>query len=260
MRRGRAGRLGLALSLAAALATAMPAAGAGPELAEGNRRYRGGDLEGALALYASGYDPAHPDPLLAYNLGATAHRLGRLPEALLWYRRAEAHAPLALLPGGGDPWLADNLALARRELGAPRVFPQGWALLAARRDVLLLAGCLLAWAAVLVLVVEPAAGRRLRTAPAIPIVRIGRIVRTVRTLRIVRIGALGLALAGAALYGAAWLLAARGPREAVLLAPCGDLPAGSEVWVRRAGAGGPTLLAGAPGPPCPAEVLGLVAP
>ena len=54
-----------------------PGPGVAPLYIEGNRLFRAGDLPGALAAYGSGYDPAHPDPLLAYNLGATAHRLGR---------------------------------------------------------------------------------------------------------------------------------------------------------------------------------------
>lgn len=93
-------------------------------LAEGNRRFAKDEIAAALEAYIRGYagrsagrsaggSPAVDGALahaLAYNAGTCAMQLGRLPEALLWYRRAEAIAP-------GDPWLRDNLALARRALG-----------------------------------------------------------------------------------------------------------------------------------------------
>ena len=75
-------------------------------LREGNRLFREGRLEEAREAYAAGYLPDQPHPVLAYNLATTAHRLGQLPEAILWYRRSAAVNP-------GDPWLQENLAGAR---------------------------------------------------------------------------------------------------------------------------------------------------
>src|SRR4029077_5808875 len=94
-----------------------------------------------MRAYASGYDGGG-DPVLAYNLGVTAHRLGRLPEAVLWYRRAQpAMGPL----GKDDLWLRDNLELARSSLGAPERESPAWARWLARRRVLFLLGVVLAW-------------------------------------------------------------------------------------------------------------------
>jgi len=244
MRARRAGLLALGLAGATLWVLACAADPYEP-FAEGNRRFRRGELEGAFAAYAAAYEPAHPDPRLAYNLGATAHRLGRLPEAVLWYRRTLAASPL---PSPARRWAADNLELARQALATSRVHPTGAAWWAARRGAFLLAGCLLAWAALLA---------ELASLP---------IMRRHRAARGVRLGALALGAAGALLFAAGWLLAARGPREAVLLARCGGLPEGSEVWVspddeRSASPRGSFRLLGAPDEPsCPAATVGLVEP
>ncbi|HYO15615.1 MAG TPA: tetratricopeptide repeat protein [Thermoanaerobaculia bacterium] len=230
---GRA--LGLALSFAALL-------GAGPRdpfaavdltrpdvaLEEGNRLFREGDLEEALAAYAAGYGRGDPDldPLLSYNLGVTAHHLGHLPEALLWYRRAEA-------AGSEDPWLRDNLELVRRALGTPpEGVPSAWGSWVERSRWLVLAGVVLAWGTLALLVVRP----RLRlVAPT--------------------------ALLSCTVFTAGLLLDLRGPRAAVLLAGCpegeGGLPAGTEVWVLADGEGW-RVLGDERGLRCPAGTVGLV--
>ena len=78
-------------------------------LNEGNRRFRDGQIEAAVEAYLRGYSPAAPHPTLLYNLGTALHHLDRLPEAILWYRRAAE---------SDDLWLKDNLLLARRSLGS----------------------------------------------------------------------------------------------------------------------------------------------
>ena len=100
-------------------------------------------------------------------------------------------------------------------------------------DALAPLGCLLAWAA---LAVQLAALRR--HGPRRPAL------------------ALIFALAGGALFAAGVLLARRGPRQAVLLAPCGGLPAGAEVWV----SGGLVVLGEDAEAACPAPAVGLVDP
>ena len=220
------------LLLVAALAT--PAGSPSQSLAspldaalrEGNALFRDGDLEAALRAFAADWDPAAPDPLLAYNLGATAHRLGRLPEAIVWYRRAQ-------LAGGSDPWLGENLDLARRELALPPpAGPPGLAAWAARRDgELRLSTIALSWAALLALFTR----RGGAWAPA-------------------TLAALVVLVGGAALAARVW-----GPRPAVLVAACGDLAAGSEVWV-DAGAEGWRVAGGDRERPCPAPAVALLRP
>lgn len=228
-------RLGLVLSFAALLGAAPrdPFAAVDltrPDVAleEGNRLFREGDLEEALAAYAAGYGRGARDldPLLSYNLGVTAHHLGHLPEALLWYRRAEA-------AGSEDPWLRDNLELVRRALGPPPDSgSSAWGAWVERSRWLVLAGVILAWGTLALLVVRP---RGLWLAP--------------------------VALASCALFAAGILLETRGPRAAVLLAGCpegeGGLPAGTEVWVLADG-GGWRVLGGDRGVRCPASAVGLV--
>jgi hypothetical protein len=206
---------------------------AGPEeaLRAGNRLFEAGDLEAALEAYAAGWGAASTpsDPLLAYNLGATAHHLGRIPEAVLWYRRAEAAAL-------DDPWLRENLAIARRSLGMPPEGPRSpWGLWARGGRWLALAGVILAWAALALLLA------RRRAAP--------------------------VALLAGVTFAAGLLLALRGPRAAVLLEDCSareelpqDLPAGSEVWVTPDGNGGWRVLGGPRGLRCPGPAVGLVVP
>jgi len=229
-------RLGLGFSFAVLLGAAPrdPFAAVDltrPEiaLAEGNRLFREGDLEEALAAYAAGYGRGDGDldPLLSYNLGVTAHHLGHLPEALLWYRRAEA-------AGSEDPWLRDNLELVRRALGTPpEDVPSAWGFWVERSRWLVLAGVILAWGTLGLLVVRP----RPRLVAA-------------------------AGLLSCAAFTAGLLLDLRGPRAAVLLAGCPEgsdgLPAGTEVWVVADG-GGWRVLGGDRDLRCPASTVGLVA-
>jgi hypothetical protein len=178
-----------------------------------------------MAAYAAGWRASRA-PVLAYNLGATAHQLGRLPEALLWYRRAAEALP-------GDLWLRDNLALARRALGPPPAPPPGpWALLAAQRDRLRWAGVGLAWTALPLALLRRRAARGAAAAAG--------------------------ALAVAAFVLGSWLAAA-GPQAAVLVDDCGELAPGAEIWVRPADGGFRVL--GAPAVlRCAASAVGRVGP
>jgi tetratricopeptide (TPR) repeat protein len=215
--------LSSALLAAAPLAGAEDPAGA---LLAGNRLFRGGDLEAALEAYEAGYDPARRDPVLAYNLGTTAHHLGRLPEAVLWYRRAALDR--------ADPWAADNLAAARRELGTGEPRPPAAALWSEHRRDLWLLAVLLAWSA-LALLLAAGAGRGARVASVLG----------------------GLA---ALAFAAAEAAPALAPRAAVLLERCGGLPAGSEVWVSRGEEGRWRVAGEPPGTTCPGQALELVEP
>jgi tetratricopeptide (TPR) repeat protein len=236
---------GAATSAAAAAIRPADAAAAAPPssdpaaaaLAAGNRLARNGDLEEALRAYAAGYSGRHPlDAALAYNLGTTAHHLGRLPLALLWYRRAAA-------AGDDDPWLQDNLALARRSLRAaepsPAQPPPPPAWTRARR-ILPLAAVLLSWAALPALAL-----------PADPERRRARLLA-------------GLAVLVAISLGAGGLAAALAPRAAVLLAACpgtaGEIPPGAEVWVTPASSGAWHLSQAPNAPACPRAAVGLIEP
>jgi hypothetical protein len=243
----------LALAATAALSfapsnTFAPSSTASPPdpetaLREGNRLFHEGDFEGAMAAYAAGWERTDgTDPVLAYNLGTTAHHLERLPEALLWYRRAEAAR------GGADPWLSENLELVRAQLDASNtdVVSQrtsgGWGFwmgtLMDRRRQLALLGAVLAWGVL----------------PALFLTRSPRARRA--AVAVVAV------LAGLPFLGAL-LVDLLGPRAAVLLRDCpgpgGGLVAGSEVRVfpepdgrwRVPEGGGDSLV-------CPAEVIGLV--
>ena len=124
-------------------------------LEQGNRHFRAGRLEEALSSYRAGWDPRHPHPILAYNLGTTAHHLGQLPEAVLWYRRA------IRIAGDGDVWLTENLARARERLAAPRWPPSGLlAWLARQRSGLWILGALAGWTALGLLLSRRTALRR----------------------------------------------------------------------------------------------------
>jgi tetratricopeptide (TPR) repeat protein len=208
------------------LAGAAHLAVGAPGLVEGNRHFRAGRLDAAIAAYAAGWRVSR-EPALAYNLGTAAHQLGRLPEAVLWYRRAAVALP-------ADPWLRDNLALARQALGPPAVpAPGPRALLAAQRDRLRWAGVALVWAALPLALLRGRAARR---------------------------GFALAALLGAAAFATGTWLAYAGPQPAVLLDDCApELPAGAEVWVEPAGDGFRVL--GAPGDRrCPAGTVGRVTP
>ncbi len=196
-----------------------------PGLREGNRLFRGGELEEAMGAYAAGWKVTG-DPVLAYNLGTTAQRLGRLPEAVLWYRRAEGGL-------GGDPWLRDNLAAARQALGGAAVPAGPLAVLAEWREAMTWAGVALAWVAV------PLAWGRGRGRGA-------------------RWGVVGVGLLAVALFAGGTVLALRGPFPAVLLEACGEsLTAGSEVWVVPS-VGGDRVLGAPGGLVCPAGAVGQV--
>ena len=185
-----------------AFAAGRGAGGADPRtaLAEGNRLFRVGRIEAAVEVYESGYSPRAPHPTLVYNLGTALHHLGRLPEAILWYRRAA---------GSDDPWLAENLWLARRGLGTqtlPPGGPLGW--LAEHGGGLRLAAIAVAWGTLVFLIAVP---------------------------RFPLWGLVVSAAVAGSLYAGAAGIERWGPRPAVVLADCyseaGELPAGSEAWV-----------------------------
>lgn len=210
----RLGRWGVGVLTLACLAwlPALTASADEEALREGNRLFRRGDLERALATYRAGYDD--PDPVLAYNLGTTAHHLGRLPEAVLWYRRA------AELSGDGDLWVAQNLDAARNTLGAARLDPRPpWSVLEVHRSKLTWLAAALAWASLILLLLH----RRGRG-------------------RGWRYAADGFGIAALLLLAVAAATAWLAPVPAVLLEPCPAaeprLDAGSEVWGRPDAEGG----------------------
>lgn len=231
-------RLGRGALLLVTLATALALVAAGDEppsearqtalaLAEGNRHFRDGRLEDALASFRQGYLPSNPHPTLVYNLATTLHHLDRLPEAILWYRRAAESR---------DPWLEENLWLARRSLGS-QVFPPGGLLghLSRHGETLRWLAVACAWTGLLFLVFA-----RFGSWPVVACAALSALLY---------LGALGIEH---------W-----GPRPAVLLSDCsspmGDLPAGTEAWVRPAPGGG-WQISGAVGVVCPDENLDLVTP
>jgi hypothetical protein len=238
---GRAALLAVLL-LAALGFTPSPAPEAA--LAEGNLLFEKGEVEAALEAYARGWTgggsrrdatgvaDAALAGVLAYDAGTCALRLGRLPEALLWYRRAEAALP-------GDPWLRDNLALTRHALGETprtpetpeeRLLPGSWP--PARRWFPWL-GVALAWTALLLVLLRPRFPGGLVTLLAL--------------------------LAGAA-FASGPLLDRFGPQSAVLLLSCGGLPAGSEVRVRAIDGGGWRIVGERSSPRCPPQSVGLAGP
>ena len=198
-------------------------------LREGNRLFRENRIEEAYDAYRAGYDPAAPHPVLSYNLGTTAHRLDRLPEAILWYRRAATVNP-------GDPWLRDNLDSARATLGLQPYPAPGFASAISRHGrALHFLAALIAWVA---------AGFWLARsrAPLRPVVAL-----------------LVLALA---VYGVAFVATRSTPRAAVITADCsgrdGDLPAGSEVWITGRSGNEVSLAAGRLQITCPADAVSAV--
>ncbi len=215
-------------------------------LNEGNRLFRNGQIQEAVDVYTTGYDPAAPHPTLLYNLGTALHHLDRIPEAILWYRRAaevggatsaEDAGDEAPIAGQGDPWLQENLWLARRSLGSemlPASGALGW--LGRHGGSLRIAAIVLAWIALLALLV----------APRMPIW-----------------GFAGIAVLAFAFYGGAIAVDRWGPRAAVVLEDCftpvGELPAGTEIWVRPASSGG-WLISGSDNAVCEGGTVGLVIP
>ncbi len=220
------------------------AAPADPQAAllEGNRRFAKDEIPAALEAYARGYTAksagggsmadgmlAH---VLAYNAGTCALQLGRLPEALLWYRRAEIAMP-------DDPWLRDNLALTRHALGGSPEEKTRWTIWLGSPLWLAVAGVALAWMALGVLVFAP------------------------RPRRGTLAGIAAIAMLACAAFAAGFFPDRFGPRAAVLLAACppqgGGLPAGSEVRVRPSADGGWRIVGERP-LRCPAAAVGLVEP
>ncbi len=204
-------------------------------LYEGNRLFRDGQIEAAVAAYLEGTSQQAPHPTLLYNLGTALHHLDRWPEAILWYRRA-ALARAAYHPRAEDPWLEDNLWLARRSLGSQVVQIGGllgW--LVRHTGDLRSAAIAIAWITLVVVVIRD-------KMPAWVVV-----------------AAAGLAIS---VYGGAAAVERWGPRPAVILQDCltpaGELPAGTEVWVRP-GTGG-WRIPGSTGNICPPATVELVFP
>lgn len=200
------------------------AAPADSALTQGNLLFERAEIEAALEAYARGWrgDESQADGILAYNAGTCALRLGRLPEALLWYRRAETAIP-------SDPWLRDNLTHTRQALSVDPAMEES----SSWRWPLTFMGVALAWAALLLIVLSRQPSR----------------------------GLLGLlALLACATFAAGVFPDRFRPREAVLLLPCGGLPAGSEVRVSPVDGGGWRIVGEGDPPRCPAEGVGLVGP
>lgn len=209
-----------------------PSAETRTALEDGNRLFRSGQLESALETYRAGWNPRRPNAQLAYNLATTAHHLDRLPEAVLWYRRALAADP-------GDRWLAENLALAREQLAtAPTPPPGPLARLGRHRPGLLAVAAGLAWLALGLLLAGP---RRWADGCGL--------------------AALVLLLAGLAIPHLA-------PVPAVVLEDCGTAGprAGEEVWVPPSAdpeaepGGAVSVLTAGRESRCPASALALVRP
>lgn len=196
-------------------------------LSEGNRLFRDGRIEEAVSAYRQGYDAEAPHPTLVYNLGTALHHLDRLPEAILWYRRA-GDSP--------DPWLEENLWLARRTLGSQSL-PSGSVadLIATKGHGLRLLAALLAWVGLGLMVFardlrRPAAGLTL--------------------------------LAALVLYSTALVADRLAPNAAVLVEDCstaaGELPAGTEVWVERRADGDWRINAHSEHAVCPADSVAVI--
>ncbi len=239
----------IVLALAAsrgAQGASSPADAAEAALHEGNRLFRAGRIEAAVAAYLEGYSPQAPHPTVCYNLGTALHHLDRLPEAVLWYRRAArsggAVEAFNWRPTGAtsrlwqaqDPWLEENLWLARRGLGSqvlPPAGPQGW--LAGHTGSMRSAAVAIAWITLLLVVARDKIPFRAVIAVA------------------------GLAIS---IYGGAAAVERWGPRPAVILQDClsraGQLPAGTEAWVRPDPGG--WRVSGSAGRTCPPEAVELI--
>ncbi len=221
-------------------------------LEEGNRLFFAGQIEDAITAYLKGVSTPRPDPTLLYNLGTALHHAGRLPEAILWYRRAagtDPQSPPVLVPNIesssddksrfqrlSDPWLAENLWLARRSLGSQILQPSGsMAGLVRHTASLRSVAIVLAWITLLLVI----AGQR------VP----GALVVASAALAI-------LTFCGAAAIER-W-----GPQPAVMVGDCvtpaGELIAGTEIWVRPDADG--WKISGTADMSCPAGTVGLVFP
>ncbi len=232
--RGRYAALSwLLLALAALVPISTPAHAQDPidpigALNEGNRLFRDGQIEEAVEAYRSGYDPASVHPTLVYNLGTALHHLDRLPEAILWYRRGDP---------GADPWLEENLWLARRSLGSQTLPPAGiLGTLAGLGNWIRGVAIVLAWLGLGLLLL----GGRLRWAAAVTFV-------------------LASLLYGSVIVSERW-----GAHPAVLLADCetaaGQLPAGTEAWVRKGSQDSWQIVARSAQAVCPRDAVALVYP
>jgi tetratricopeptide (TPR) repeat protein len=198
-------------------------------LNRGNQLFRAGQIAAAVDVYLAGYRSETPNSTLAYNLGTALHRLDRLPEAILWYRRAGR---------SNDPWLEDNLWLARRTLGSQRL-PAGNLLgrLAPHGNLLRLVGIGLAWLCLPLLVL----GRRFPP------------------------WATGVAVLLAVIFYAGGEFTQRfGPHQGVFLSDCrageSEIPAGSEAWVRQQDDGLWRIAANPQAITCPAQSIELIDP
>jgi hypothetical protein len=220
----------LAGALLCGLGAAIPPEGTADPVAalnEGNRLFRNGRLEEAVLAYRAGYSPADPHPTLLYNLATALHHLDRLPEAVLFYRRAS---------GSEDPWVEENLRLARLRLDRETLPPGGTL------------GRLKPWSGAL-------------RWSAVGLAWIGLVLLAWRS-RLPLWAALAAGGLAAILYGGALVADRWGPRPAVLLKDCstaaGELPAGTEAWVRRLDDG--RYLVPGTGLVCPAAAVAPVFP
>lgn len=215
----------IGLALVAANASDAPLIEAQQALDEGNRLFRNGQIEEAIEAYRAGYAAHDPHPTLLYNLGTALHHIDRLPEAILWYRRAQVD----------DPWRDENLWLARRALGS-QTLPPGSFLghLRSHLSWLKAAGIVLAWLVLLIFIVRP------------------RLPAWCLWVAVV------LSLSS---YALAAVTASFGPQEVVLLEDClsdqGELPAGTEAWARRQ-ADGAWAISGTSGVSCAPDAVAAV--
>ena len=159
-----------------------------------------GLYEEAAAVYAANLDPERPNATVIYNLATALHHQGELPQAILWYLRGD----------GEDPWLQENLFLARRSLGSQRLQLDGlYGVLHRHGKWLGFALIAWIWLSGLPALLLPKAGARI---------------------------AIVAALAGTLTYLSLAGLQLNSPQQVVLLQDCeigaAKLPAGTEAWAR----------------------------
>lgn len=195
-------------------------------LEEGNRLFEEGRFDEAAAAYARGIDPERPNPTLIYNLATGLHHADRLTEAILWYRRGVQD----------DPWLEENLWLARRSLGSQTIEATGvhaWL----KRHQTSLGVALIAWIWLASLLAVLLTAGRARAAIA-------------------------AAALGTVLYLASVGMEQTAPKAVVLLQDCetpqGKLPAGTEAWAKKTDQG--WSISGANEAICPLSALEPVNP